>query len=29
MNFLAVYPLLVNKAEHKGRSKVEIDKIIC
>jgi hypothetical protein len=29
MAFAKVYPLLVAKAERKGRSKAEVDKIIC
>lgn len=28
MTFSSVYPLLVNKAERKGRSKIEVDEII-
>lgn len=29
MKFSSVYPLLVNKAERKGRTKAEVDEIIC
>ena len=29
MKFSRVYPLLVQKAERKGRSKEEVDRIIC
>lgn len=29
MLFSKVYPLLVNKAERKGRTKAEVDTIIC
>ena len=29
MNFSTVYPLLVQKAEKKGRTKEEVDEIIC
>jgi hypothetical protein len=29
MAFSKVYPALVNKAERKGRTKAEVDKIIC
>lgn len=29
MSFSKVYPLLVNKAERKGRTKEEVDTIIC
>lgn len=29
MSFASVYPLYVNKAEKKGRSKAEVDEIIC
>lgn len=29
MKFAGVYPLYVNKAERKGRSKAEVDQIIC
>lgn len=29
MQFSKIYPLLVNKAERKGRTKAEVDEIIC
>lgn len=29
MSFAKVYPLLVQKAERKGRTKAEVDKVIC
>jgi hypothetical protein len=29
MSFSSIYPLYVNKAERKGRTKEEVDKIIC
>lgn len=29
MKFSSVYPLLVNKAERKGRTKEEVDEVIC
>lgn len=29
MNFTRVYPLYISKAEKKGRTKSEVDKIIC
>ncbi|MGN6387360.1 MAG: DUF2200 family protein, partial [Verrucomicrobiota bacterium] len=29
MSFAKVYPLLVAKAERKGRTKAEVDKVIC
>ncbi|GAB2980890.1 DUF2200 domain-containing protein [Mucilaginibacter puniceus] len=29
MSFASVYPHLVNKAERKGRTKAEVDEIIC
>lgn len=29
MSFSSVYPLLVNKAQRKGRTKEEVDRIIC
>lgn len=29
MQFGKIYPLLVNKAERKGRSRAEVDEIIC
>lgn len=29
MRFSKIYPLLVNKAERKGREKTEVDQIIC
>ena len=29
MNFAKVYPLLVQKAERKGRTKTEVDEVIC
>jgi hypothetical protein len=29
MSFASVYPLYIQKAEKKGRSKVEVDEIIC
>jgi len=29
MKFAGVYPLLVNKAERKGRTKAEVDQVIC
>jgi len=29
MKFSSVYPLLVQKAERKGRSKTEVDEVIC
>ena len=29
MSFASVYPLYINKAEKKGRTKTEVDKIIC
>ena len=29
MSFAKVYPLLVQKAERKGRTKAEVDEVIC
>ena len=29
MSFASVYPLYVNKAERKGRTKAEVDQVIC
>ena len=29
MSFASVYPLYIKKAEKKGRTKTEVDKIIC
>ena len=29
MSFASVYPLYINKVEKKGRTKTEVDKIIC
>ena len=29
MSFARIYPLLVQKAERKGRTKAEVDEVIC